>query len=187
MRLHWRNDYCCSSRLPVLFATTLLLLLLPRLAYGDIGVIAFWVPDLYALLGQIQLDGNPIEAHVFSGRRFYVTRFKGHNIVALNSGEGMANSAAATAILLQKFPAVDRIVGTGIAGGVVRSDAPGNECADCDWNLILYLNFPTESITSSRRCGRSGEMGSLPRKSFCPSSGRWYSSPRPLGEPNPHG
>jgi hypothetical protein len=140
MRLHWQND-CGGRSLPLLFAATLLLLL-PRLAYGDIGIIAFWVPDLYALLEQIQLDGNAIEAHVFSGRRFYVTRFKGHNIVALNSGEGMANSAAATAILLQKFPAVDRIVGTGIAGGVVRCIIVSRLVrTDCDWNLIWNFLF----------------------------------------------
>jgi hypothetical protein len=78
------------------------------LAKADIGVISFWVPELYALLEEIQAEGNPVETHIYGGRKFYVTKFKG---------------AATTATLLQKFPSINRLVGSGIAGGVVRVPA----------------------------------------------------------------
>jgi nucleoside phosphorylase len=86
---------------------------------ADIGLLSFWTPELYALLAQIEAEGNPVETHIFGGRKFYVTTFKGHNVVAVNTGVGISNTAATTAILLQKFPSIDRIVGSGIAGGVV--------------------------------------------------------------------
>jgi hypothetical protein len=93
------------------------------LAKADIGVISFWVPELYALLEEIQAEGNPVETHIYGGRKFYVTKFKGHNVVAVNTGVGISNSAATTATLLQKFPSINRLVGSGIAGGVVRVPA----------------------------------------------------------------
>ena len=86
---------------------------------ADIGLLSFWTPELYALLAQIEAEGNPVETHIFGGRKFYVTTYKGHNVVAVNTGVGISNTAATTAILLQKFPSIDRIVGSGIAGGVV--------------------------------------------------------------------
>jgi hypothetical protein len=90
-----------------------------HLVKADIGLLSFWIPELYALLAQIESEGNPVETHIFGGRKFYVTTYKGHNVVAVNTGVGISNSAATTAILLQKFPSIDRIVGSGIAGGVV--------------------------------------------------------------------
>lgn len=89
--------------------------------WADIGVISYWVPELYALLRVIEDEGSSLTTHTFGGRRFYVTRYRGHNIIAVNAGESISNSAATTTILLQKFPNVDRIIGTGIAGGVVSS------------------------------------------------------------------
>jgi nucleoside phosphorylase len=86
---------------------------------ADVGLLSFWIPELYALLAQIESEGNPVETHIFGGRKFYVTTYKGHNVVAVNTGVGISNSAATTAIMLQKFPSIDRIVGSGIAGGVV--------------------------------------------------------------------
>jgi nucleoside phosphorylase len=86
---------------------------------ADVGIISFWVPELFVLLGEIEEAGNPIETYIFGARKFYVTKFKGHNVVAVNTGVGISNTAATVAILLQKFPTIDRIVGSGIAGGVV--------------------------------------------------------------------
>jgi nucleoside phosphorylase len=89
---------------------------------ADIGLLSFWIPELYALLAKIESEtGNPVETHIFGGRKFYVTTYKGHNVVAVNTGVGISNSAATTAIMLQKFPSIDRIIGSGIAGGVVSS------------------------------------------------------------------
>lgn len=87
---------------------------------ADIGLLSFWVPELYDLLAQIESEGNPVETYVFGARKFYVTTYRGHNVVIANTGVGISNSAATTTIMLQKFPSITRIVGSGIAGGVVR-------------------------------------------------------------------
>ena len=103
-----------------LFVVFQVLLHLCGMATADIGLVTFWVPELHALLDSIQQEGAaPVETHVFGARRFYTTSYKGHRVVVVNGGESVSNSAATTAILLQKFPNVDRIVGSGTAGGVV--------------------------------------------------------------------
>jgi nucleoside phosphorylase len=88
---------------------------------ADIGLLSFWIPELYALLDKIEAESStPVVTHIFGGRKFYVTNWKGHNVVIANTGVGISNAAATTAIMLQKFPSIDRIIGSGIAGGVVR-------------------------------------------------------------------
>lgn len=88
--------------------------------HADIGILSFWIPELYVLLDVIKSEGNIVETYIFGSRKFYVTKFKGHNIIAANTGVGISNTAATTAIMLQKFPSIDRLIGSGIAGGVVR-------------------------------------------------------------------
>ena len=88
---------------------------------ADIGLLSFWVPELYALLAQIESEGNPVETYIFGARKFYVTTYRGHNVVIANTGVGISNSAATTATMLQKFPSITRIIGSGIAGGVVST------------------------------------------------------------------
>jgi len=89
-----------------------------QVVYADIGILSFWVPELYTLLDEIEKEGNEIVTHIFGARKFYVTKYRGHNVVVANTGVGISNTAATTAILLQKFPSVDRIIGSGIAGGI---------------------------------------------------------------------
>ena len=103
-----------------LFSTIFQLIILFQQVCADIGLLSFWVPELYALLAQIESEGNPVEEYVFGARKFYVTTYRGHNVVIANTGVGISNAAATTTIMLQKFPSITRIVGSGIAGGVVR-------------------------------------------------------------------
>lgn len=89
---------------------------------ADIGIVSFWVPEMYELLARIREDANNnIEEYIFGARKFYVTQYRGHNVVFVNTGVGISNAAATLAIMLQKFPTIDRVVGSGIAGGVVSS------------------------------------------------------------------
>lgn len=108
-------------RVVVMVSAMMIVWMMALVASADIGVISFLSPELFALLELIEQEGNVIKTSVFAGRRFYVTSFRGHNIVAVIGGESITNSAATTAILLQKFPNINRIVGSGIAGGVVSS------------------------------------------------------------------
>ena len=103
-----------------LFSTIFQLIILFQQVRADIGLLSFWVPELYALLAQIESEGNPVEEYVFGARKFYVTTYRGHNVVIANTGVGISNAAATTTIMLQKFPSITRIVGSGNAGGVVR-------------------------------------------------------------------
>ena len=112
----------CVNKTKILLLLLLLILLSQRTT-GDIGVISFWTPELLALLQIIQKEGNSLSTYIFGARRFYVTTFHGHNVVVVNGGESISNSAATTATLLQKFPNVNRIVGSGIAGGVVSLES----------------------------------------------------------------
>ena len=93
-----------------------------KLCSADIGLLFFWVPELYKLLETIEaeaeIDVDAIKTYTFGARKFYVTKYRGHNVVAVNTGVGISNAAATTAIMLQKFPTIDKIVGSGIAGGV---------------------------------------------------------------------
>ena len=102
---------------------------------ADVGLLSFWLPELYALLDLIESEKNPVETHIFGGRKFYVTQFRGHNVIAVNTGVGISNAAAATATLLQKFPTIDRIVGSGIAGGVVRGTRNKNPSSGIEIEL----------------------------------------------------
>ena len=108
------------GRLSLILLLLLLLRLTPKTA-ADIGIISFWTPELLALLQVIKQEGSPLSTYIFGGRRFYVTSFQGHNVVVVNGGESISNSAATAATLLQKFPNIKRIVGSGVAGGVVSS------------------------------------------------------------------
>lgn len=88
--------------------------------HGDVGIVSFWVPEMYALLDQVRSENNTIDEYIFGARKFYVTQYRGHNVVLVNTGVGISNAAATMAIMLQKFPTIDRVVGSGIAGGIVR-------------------------------------------------------------------
>ena len=85
-------------------ATTIVVLTLIlcycRPSAADISIVSFWTPELIALLEVIQQEGNALTTHIFGGRRFYVTTFHGHNVVVVNGGVSISNSAATTAILL---------------------------------------------------------------------------------------
>ena len=70
-------------------AKALFLLLLScnqYLVHADIGILSFWVPELYTLLGEIEKEGNEIETYIFGARKFYVTQYRGHNVVVANTG-----------------------------------------------------------------------------------------------------
>eukprot|EP00980_Cylindrotheca_fusiformis_P006000 scaffold1284_cov108-Cylindrotheca_fusiformis.AAC.14 len=120
-----------------------------HVALADVGILSFWVPELYALLEEIQAEGNEVTTHIFGARKFYVTKYKGHNVVAVNTGVGISNTAATTAILLQKFPTIDRIVGSGIAGGVDPSLRVGDVVIPERWALYQKQHFAKEKSDGS--------------------------------------
>lgn len=125
-----RNRVLCTAvslvvtmKFSILFSILILFHHLVQWTHADIGLLSFWVPELYALLDLIRSEEGQadVEEHIFGGRKFYVASYMGHRVVAVNTGVGLSNAAATTAILLQKFPSIDRIIGSGIAGGVVRA------------------------------------------------------------------
>lgn len=137
-----------SRRWGKLFAS-LLLLLCSTLVEADVGIVSFWVPELYALLEEVRKEGNAIEEHIFGARKFYVTRYRGHNVVLVNTGVGISNAAATMAILLQKFPTIDRVVGSGIAGGIDPSLRVGDVVIPEKWMLYQKQHFAKEKEDGS--------------------------------------
>ena len=116
--------------------------LLPS-AVADVGIVSFWVPEMYALLEQVRADSvntnATIEEYIFGARKFYVTQYRGHNVVLVNTGVGISNAAATVAIMLQKFPTIDRVVGSGIAGGIVSQNS--SVSSDISFATISHLHF----------------------------------------------
>eukprot|EP00934_Nitzschia_sp_Nitz4_P000995 Nitzschia sp. Nitz4//scaffold294_size23022//440//2738//NITZ4_008511-RA/size23022-augustus-gene-0.17-mRNA-1//1//CDS//3329546214//995//frame0 len=126
-----------------------LLMLLPWVSLpvsADVAIVSFWVPEMYALLAQVQ-ETDPeavIEEYIYGARKFYVTNYLGHNVILVNTGVGISNAAATISILLQKFPTVDRVVGSGIAGGIDSDLRVGDVVVPERWMLYQKQHFAKE-------------------------------------------
>ncbi|KAG7374740.1 methylthioadenosine/S-adenosylhomocysteine MTA/SAH nucleosidase [Nitzschia inconspicua] len=115
----------------------------------DIGIVSFWVPEMYALLEQVRLENNTIEEYIFGARKFYVTQYRGHNVILVNTGVGISNAAATLSIMLQKFPTIDRVVGSGIAGGIDPSLRVGDVVIPQRWSMYQKQHFAKEEEDGS--------------------------------------
>lgn len=121
-----------------------LLLLVGPTVNADIGVLSFWIPELRTLLGAIESEGGVVETVVIGPRKFYTTKYKGHNLVLVNTGVGISNSVIATTLLLTHFPSVTRLIGSGVAGGVDPSLRVGDVVIPDRWALYQFQLFAKE-------------------------------------------
>ncbi|XHR29217.1 MAG: 5'-methylthioadenosine/S-adenosylhomocysteine nucleosidase [Chthoniobacteraceae bacterium] len=95
----------------------------PRLA-----IISAFPPELQKLRNEAQITGE----RVINGRRHYVGKLAGHDVVLLLSGISMVNAAMTTQSLLDRF-AVRQIIFSGIAGGVNPGLHVGDVTVPADW------------------------------------------------------
>lgn len=84
---------------------------------GLLGVLVFDKFGLEPLKDTMDEEGGYREL-VFGGRRFYRGTLKKKSVVVAFTGTSISNAAMTTALMLQLYPGVERLVGAGIAMGV---------------------------------------------------------------------
>lgn len=85
---------------------------------GLVGVLCFDFETMRLLRTSMTSDNGSISEHVLGGRRFHRGSIEGVEIVVAYTGRSISNAAMTTALIIQLFPGVDRIIGSGIAKGV---------------------------------------------------------------------
>lgn len=105
-----------------------------------IAVISAFEPEWIALQEMIE----DREDHVISGTTFITGTMDGKPILLFLSGVSMVNAAMTTQIALERFE-VDRIVFSGIAGGVDPELAIGDVVVSEQWSQYLEAIFARET------------------------------------------
>lgn len=86
-----------------------------------LGLIAALRPELAAVLDRMPSERRQVVA----GRDYWLGRWHGHELVAVLSRMGKVAAATTATALIERFE-VDRIVFTGVAGGLAQNVAVGN-------------------------------------------------------------
>lgn len=105
-----------------------------------VAVISAFEPEWIAL--QDMIDDR--EDHIISGTTFVTGTMEGKPILLFLSGVSMVNAAMTTQIALDRFE-VDRIVFSGIAGGVDPELAIGDVVVSEQWSQYLEAIFARET------------------------------------------
>ena len=133
---------------------------------GLVGVLCFDLTGIGVLKGAIADERGLVTELVFGGRRFYRGQLEGSNVVAVFTGSSANNAAMTTALLIQLFPGIDTIIGSGIAKGVDPSLQMGDIVIPERWalnqeqllakeprpNLYIPLEFERKLLVG-RNCG----------------------------------
>lgn len=86
-----------------------------------LGLIAALRPELAAVLDRMPDERRQLVA----GREYWLGHWHGHELVAVLSRIGKVAAATTATVLIERFE-VDRIVFTGVAGGLAQNVAVGN-------------------------------------------------------------
>jgi adenosylhomocysteine nucleosidase len=102
------------------------------------------------------------DSSVVSGRRFYEGEVEGHRIMLVKAGVGKVNAAMTAQVLIDRFR-VDRIIFTGIAGGIKRDLYVGdvvisNKVIQHDYGLISGEGFQPRQIAIGDSSGEEGTL-----------------------------
>jgi len=133
---------------------------------GLVGLLCFDRAGIDALKRAITDEKGLVTELVFGGRRFYRGKIEGANVVAVFTGSSANNAAMTTALILQLFPGIDTIIGSGIAKGVDPSLKMGDIVIPERWaqsqeqllakeprsNLYIPLEFERKLLVG-RQCG----------------------------------
>ena len=85
---------------------------------GLVGLLCFDLAGIDVLKSAIADEKGLIAELVFGGRRFYRGKIEGTDVVVVFTGSSVNNAAMTTALLLQLYPGIEKIIGSGIAKGV---------------------------------------------------------------------
>ena len=125
---------------PISIAALLTLMPLPGAAEGLTAVMSAFEPEWIAL----QEDLTGAEETVINGNRFITGTLGDQDVVLFLSGVSMVNAAMTTQLALDHFD-IDRIVFSGIAGGVDPSLDIGDVVVPEQWGQYLEGIFARET------------------------------------------
>lgn len=93
-----------------------------------IAIVSAFEPELEKLKSEAQIQ----QVRVINGRKHYLGRLEGHDVVLLLSGISMVNAAMTTQALLDHFD-IREIIFSGIAGGVNPGLNLGDVVVPAEW------------------------------------------------------
>lgn len=97
-----------------------------------IGVMAAFQPELDALEALALPKGVKLKATEINGQAFKECTIRGHRVIFFLSGISMVNAAMTTQLAIDRF-GLDRILFSGIAGGINPSLQPGDVIIPEKW------------------------------------------------------
>ncbi|KAL4443009.1 hypothetical protein ABPG77_008500 [Micractinium sp. CCAP 211/92] len=95
----------------------------------DIGIITAFSPEVQAVLDR--MDGI-LGKKTYSGRAFFIGKLGNKTVAVTTSGESMVNAALTTQLFCDKFK-VDKLIFSGIAGGVNPANNIGDVVIPATW------------------------------------------------------
>lgn len=108
--------------------------------------------------------------YTINGNRFTTGWLRGNRVVIVLSGVSMINSAMTTQLLLDHFR-IERLVMSGIAGGVNPAHNVGDVTVPDRWSMPLEVYW-TDGNAPIAACGAPGDVGCLGLKLASPDGGR---------------
>lgn len=120
-----------------------------------IGIVSAFGAEADLLLARLQ---HP-KTWTITGKRFTTGELEGHRVVVVLSGVSIVNATLTTQQLLDHFR-IDRLVMSGIAGGVNPANHVGDVTVPDRWALPLET-FWNDSDTLPAPCGPTGDLSCL--------------------------
>jgi adenosylhomocysteine nucleosidase len=109
--------------------------------YMVIGIIGAMKEEVASIISSMDVERAEVKARM----EFYSGEFHGRKIVVVECGIGKVNAAICTQILIDDFN-VDKIINTGVAGGVNRRVKPGDVVISTD-----LIQHDVDATLSSHR------------------------------------
>ncbi len=142
----------------VIFLILILLFAIPRMLLAATGIMGALGEEIADIRKDMALENTVTVA----GRSFFVGKCEGRDIVLVKSEIGKVNAAMTAQILIDKFN-VDRIIFTGVAGGVDEKLKPGDiviatKLAQHDYGIIQGNNLTVNSLLIPRDGGKADSV-----------------------------
>jgi adenosylhomocysteine nucleosidase len=99
------------------------------------------------------------QTHHINGNRFTTGQLCGNDVVIVLCGVSMVNAAMVTQLMLDRFN-VDRLVMSGIAGGLDPAFAVGDVLVPQEWAMPMEIYWGSDGKVPSP-CGREGDLAPL--------------------------
>jgi adenosylhomocysteine nucleosidase len=123
-------------------------------AIERVGVMGALDSEIELIKEKMSLE----DSSVVSGRRFYVGEVEGHRVVLVKAGVGKVNAAMTAQLMIERF-GVDKVVFTGIAGGIAPDLYVGDvviskKVIQHDYGLVSKDGFQPWRIAVGDSSGR---------------------------------